>query len=441
MALEETDPNIQRRSSTPMAKPNGQPLTSTPSIGSNAVQSMLRNTTELGDVGQFSSRFPRDQRSAPRLQGTGRRTGSSEALHPSRSRANHSPRYRSSRRHGPRQLQTSSTLPGRDTLRSQTSLHSDLRSRRAGNRHKPAVYPNGLAPPNTLHGYHSMVTLRSQQTFQSIRSNSSLAPPGQRRPRGHRAPSPAYSEAYPPRHPVRPGGLRVGSVNTATSSPASMPQIMRPGLPGYRPEMNHSFTSSAGLPSPALSFVSPRSADQPSTYRSTTPMSSSLQTMPRAWNHRAASSRGLTKSPTESSGPNYYDYSESFLEEDCFSPSGEATNARVPFDMDQTIMEDEILAEPRQAQSPFGTSPGSPFSPLELPTGHNRTPSEQSRLSKHSYAGVIPPRSSSLVATSHKKSGSLSRQTRMSSHVSFIFYIRRGQELTCVATEQPECCD
>ncbi|OAP61845.1 hypothetical protein AYL99_04048 [Fonsecaea erecta] len=67
--------------------------------------------------------------------------------------------------------------------------------------------------------------------------------------------------------------------------------------------------------------------------------------------------------------------------------------------MDQTILESLPVPERRQAQSPFGTVPGSAFQPSELPATHSRRPSEQSRQSKYSYAGTIPPRKSSLGAT------------------------------------------
>ncbi|KIW63065.1 hypothetical protein PV04_09943 [Phialophora macrospora] len=136
-------------------------------------------------------------------------------------------------------------------------------------------------------------------------------------------------------------------------------------------------------------------------------MSTSLQSLRPAWNHSAASFKGLTKSPTESTTPHYYDYSESFIEEDCFSPPDDPSASNLPFNMDETIMEDEDIPERRQAQSPFGTMPGSAFRPMELPTSHSRRPSETSKLSKYSYAGVIPPRQSSLTAiTGHQRSAS-----------------------------------
>ncbi|ETI19418.1 hypothetical protein G647_09252 [Cladophialophora carrionii CBS 160.54] len=249
-----------------------------------------------------------------------------------------------------------------------------------------------------------MVTLRSQRTFLGLHSGSPMLRPGHRPLPGHRASSPAFSDAYPYRGGPRHGYPRVGSVDTVASSPA-LTYHRRPGLPGYRPELNNSFSSSIRLPSPAVSFVNGLPGNGYPTQRTTTPMSTSLQSLRPAWNHSAASFRGLTKSPTESTAPPYYDYSESFLEEDCFSSPDDPSAANLPFNMDQTIMEDDDIPERRQAQSPFGTMPGSAFRPLELPTSHNRRPSENSKHSKYSYTGVIPPRQSSLGATTGHKRG------------------------------------
>ena len=181
----------------------------------------------------------------------------------------------------------------------------------------------------------------------------------------------------------------------------------RPCWLGYRPELNNSFSSSARLPSPAVSCVSGIPRNGYPMQRTNTPMSASLHSLRPAWNHSAASSRGPPKSPTESTGPHYYDYSESFLEQDCVSPTDDPSMVSLPFNMDQTIMEDEVVPKRRQAQSPFGTMPGSFFRPLELPTSHSCRLSEHSKQSKHSYTGVIPPRKSSLTTTTeHRRSAS-----------------------------------
>ena len=393
MPLEELSPNIKKNASKNEHNRSGMAAaSSTHSLRSSAVQSMLKNTTELGDTGPFAVRPPRIPRSASRLLPNKRQTRSFDTSFPSKPRPKGSPRRRSQRYHGPRTVPSSSALSGRDTRNSaHTGLHSGLRSKRAGYRHRShglnGPGSNGLHP-QSLHSHRSMVTLRTQRTFQSMHSNS----PMPRMP-SHRASSPAYAEAYRHRLGLNQGYPRARSVATIASSPA-LSHHLRPGLAGYRPELNNSFSSSARLPSPAMSFVNGMPGTGYQIQRSATSMSASLQSLRPTWNHSAASSRGLPRSPTESTGPHYYDYSESFLEEDCFSPPRDPTAASLPFNMDQAIMEDEVVAERRHAQSPFGTMPGSAFKPQELPTSHNRRSSEQS---KYSYTGVIPPRKSSLA--------------------------------------------
>ncbi|KAI1625116.1 hypothetical protein EDD37DRAFT_378072 [Exophiala viscosa] len=211
-----------------------------------------------------------------------------------------------------------------------------------------------------------------------------------------RTSSPAFSESQLYRYALRPGNPRVGSAVTVGSSPGMLPR--RHGMPGYRPELNNSYSSFIRLPSPAVSSMNvPSMANGHALQRTITPMS--LQSLRRTYNNSAASLAGLPTSPTESSVPRYYDYSESFIEEDCFSPLADDQGANTPFTINQKIMGDQLGPERRQAISPFGTMPGSAYRPSELPTMHNRRGSEVSKLSKYSYSGVIPPRKSSLAAT------------------------------------------
>ncbi|KIW14539.1 hypothetical protein PV08_07323 [Exophiala spinifera] len=206
------------------------------------------------------------------------------------------------------------------------------------------------------------------------------------------------------RSAMKPGYPRVARAGTVGSSPGVL--SLRQGRIGYRPELNNSYSSHARFPSPAVSLGNVTTSQRHPPYRTTTPMSLSLQNVRGVWNNSQSSQRGLPKSPTESTGPHYYDYSESFVEEeDCFSPVAEDPVARPPFTMDQTI----LGPEHRHAQSPFGTLPGSIFKPAELPTKHNRRASEQS---KYSYVGVIPPRKSSLGATAAPmRNGSLAQRS------------------------------
>lgn len=401
MPLQEVSPNIQKDEYDTASKATDvvAATTASTSLRSSAVQSMLKTTTELGDSGPFAVRPSRIPRSASRIQTTRRRSGSFDTSIASHTRHQRSPKRRRSHRYdGPRPAPSSSALSGRETIQSaHTSLHSGMRSKRAGPRHRSHAR-QGLANPgvgpHTLHTHRSLITLRSQRDFQSLHSNSPMIYPAHGRRPIYRASSPAFSDAYAYRYGPRPGHPRMGSVGTIASSPVSM-YPPRPGLPGYRPELNNSISSFTRLPSPAMSGMNVPVVNGYPGHRTTTPMSNSLHSIRPAWNHSAASVRGLPKSATESPAPQYYDYSESFVEEDCFSPPLNPAAATLPFTIDQTILENLAVSERRHAQSPFGTLPGSTFKPAELPTRHNRRPSEQS---KHSYSGVIPPRKSSLAA-------------------------------------------
>lgn len=412
MPLEEIHPNVPKGGPQNTAKHDSMAAaSSTTSLRSSAVQSMLRTTTELGDTGPFAIRPPRIPRSGSRLPPARRRSGSFDASFASQLRHQRSlKRRRSSRHHEPRPAPSSSALSGRETVHSaQMSLHSGLRSKRAGQRHRSQGLrglPSPAVGPHGLHTHRSLITLRGQRDHHSLHSNSPMIHHGHGRRPPRRSSSPAFSDAYVYRYGPRQGYPRVGSVGTVASSPV---YPIRSGLPGYRPELNNSVSSFVRLPSPAVSSMNVAAVNGYPGQRTTTPLSHSLQSFRPAWNHSAVSLRGLPKSPTESTTPNYYDYSESFLEEDCFSPPVDPSAANLPFNMDQTILENPPVPERRHAQSPFGTLPGSTFKPAELPTKHNRRASEQS---KHSFAGVIPPRKSSLAAITTPLNSSSTQKVR-----------------------------
>lgn len=359
---------------------------------------MLRNTTETGDSGPFALRPSRIPRSGSRLQSTRQRSGSFDASFASQLRHQRSPRTRRSHRHrGPRQAASLSAFSGRDTPRSNpASFHSGMRPRRAGPRHRSQALAGLASPgggPHPLQSHRSLMTLRSHRDFHSLHSGSPMVYPTHGR--RHRGASPALSEAQSYGYGLRYGYPRVGSALTVASSPATL-YPGKSGLRGYHPDMNNSISSLSRLPSPAVPSMHVASMNGYPMNRTTTPLSNSLQNVRGVWNNSAASLRNLPHSPTGSSGPHYYDYTESFLEEDCFSPGVDEPNANPPFNMDEAILRDGPVPERRQAQSPFGTLPGSTFKPSELPTSHNRRVSE---LSKHGYIGIIPRRVSSLAAT------------------------------------------
>ena len=405
MPLTELSPNVRRpgtHSQSPRSPRKGPPSTRTAtSLAPNAVQSMLRTATETGDIGQFSLRPSRLPRSRSRVPTTRPRSGSTGSAFPPTLPRDRSrwPRTKARTANGPRQMPSSSTLSRQDTIHSSlTSYRKNPRARPPNVRHYPFGNVGMASPPVGPHGFYShrsLVTLRSQGGFCSTISNSPVRHAG-RLPRSyHRGTSPAYSDALSHGYKLQPNYHRSASVGTAASSP--VPIFSRPpGMPVYSPYVNSSVASSVRLPSPAVQPPYHGFPRSPLFSRTHTPIS--------------LSTRGLQRSPTGTTIPQYYDYSESFLEGDCLPSDVHASATSQLFNMDRTILESNPTSIPRRAQTPFGTMPGSTFHPAELPTRHNRTVSEQS---KHNSTADVPNRKSSrnfsersktLKAVNHKVS-------------------------------------
>ena len=399
MPLTEISPNIRRHGSLQSQVQAGNvslPKTSS-SMAPRGIQSMLRTTTETGDIGQFSVKPSRLPRTASRLAMARPRSSSFDASLAGLRHPHNTPYQGRARRQGPRQMRYFTNLPRPDTVRSNlTSYTQNPRSRLRGSR----PYPHGvegLASPSigsrSLYSHRSQMTLRSQRDYRSMHSNSPGGFTGYMVRTGQRAPSPAFSDlpGYGPR--FRTPYSRAGSV---ASSPSSVYPSQRRYL-GHHPDMNNSYTSFARLPSPAipLSYAGTARSRPPS--RTTTP--GSLREYRAASNLSLASiMRGLPNSPTGSSVPAYYDYSESFGKEDCFSREGDQPIVLMPFGIDQTIHEHGPPPTHSRAQTPFGIRPGSKYNPSELPTGHNRTPSEVSKSTSPVISpALVPKRTSSLV--------------------------------------------
>ena len=427
MPLSEISGNVQRNSSDGQGKPlEHGPGTTTAPAPASAIQSMLKTTTELGDLGQLSSRPQRRMpRSGSRFQSTRPRSGSFDTSFASALRHERPPHIRRpGRYHGPRHPTSSSGLSARNISRSNLSSYTN-NSRRRRFPDGPHPYPmQGLASPASisgdLHSQRSLVTLRSQRDMRSMHSKSPVGYRGLLSRNPYRASSLASSDWRSLTHSPRAGFRRAPSTATMASSPASMFPRRR-GLPGYRQDMNHSYASLARLPSPALSSVrhSPLSPYDPSLHPPT-PLSAVQNPLGKV-TVNAVSAVGMSRSPTASTTPNYYDYSESFVEENCFSPDGQPDDSLPPFTMDQLVLKDVPTPPLRHAQTPFGMRQGSSFAPAELATGHNRRPSEhsvrsrQSNQSKHSkktklsnpskpnFDRAVPQRISSLGASALQK--------------------------------------
>ncbi len=369
MPLTEISANVRRNGSQSQKSAHASSQVQSPKkVKPDAVLSMLRTSTETGDIGQFSVRPCRLPRSASRLP-TRSRSGSLQApatsLGPSTRRP--IPRYDSRRL--PRPVPSFSALSRQDTVRSNlTSYNSNPRTRcRAG----PRV-PYGAdrrASPASASGLYSppsFLTLRGQP--------------------GHRPVSPALSDARSmPTYRRRPGFHRAASVATAASSPVSM--FNRDVPYSYR-EVNNSTSSLRRFPSPAMPGAYPGIGRSPFSSRNATPVSASLHHSTRHPNGSAESFHTIQHSATGSTTPHYYDYTEAFAEEYCRFPTPDIPISPL-FSADYTIPEQEPVRPSRQAQTPFGMAEGSVFKPCELPTVHNRTRSEESKQS-FSHDSVTP---------------------------------------------------
>jgi hypothetical protein len=376
MPLIELSPNVRRhvghsQSSRSLDKGLHPPTNPASALAPDAVQSMLKTTTEMGDIGQFSVR-PSLPRSGSRMLALRRRSGSFDSTFiPALSRHRSRPlRSSAQTHHGPRQVPSSATLSRQDTIRSSlTSYRNNPRARQRNVRPYPSRIEGAASPrvgPPSLYTHRSLVTLRSRKDFPSMRSVSPVGHTRRLCKPSYRATSPAYSDALPQNYNFQLDYHRSESVGTPGSSPVSaFPRFA--GVPGYFPPVNSSMASFVRFPSPAVQPRHYRPRRSPFPSRTNTPASGSIREMQR--------------SPTGSTIPQYYDYTEAFAEEGCFSSDIGASANSLPFNMDQTILENEPPSHPRRAQTPFGTMPGSAFYPAELPTKHNRTTSEQSKYS------------------------------------------------------------
>ena len=405
MVLTEASPNLQTRlsasTSVKSSAPDGAPKKNNAKAADRAVKSMLRTTTELGDSAQFSTRPPRVPRSGSRIQSTRPRSGSfdssfASALHHRRS----PPRpHAARRRYAPRPTPSLPGISSQGTIRSNlTGYHPNPRSRRrGGRRYDPRGLEDLTSPTSGMHGlysHRSLVTLRSRRDFPRLHSSSPFPYHPHSGTVDIRSGSPALSDAHSSFQLYRSRFCRHGSFATAASSPVSLYPTHQAPL-GYRPDLNGSFASLTRLPSPAVPPISYTPSGQRIPSRSSTPHSMSMLDPRFRSSVGTHSTPGLPKSPTGSSTPYYYDYTESFVEEGCFSPDPAESMAPLPMNMNQTIMEDGPPPVFRHAQTPFGTRPGSKFQPSELPTQHNCRPSE---LSKGQVE--LPKRHSSLAAPS-----------------------------------------
>lgn len=387
MPLDELPINIHRN---PSSKQNGS---NSISLGSAtisharpaplAVQSMLKTTTELGDIGMFASRPPRMPRSSTLSSlGNQSRRSNSTSARPHRSHRDNLEerplRIRSKYMSSPGQLRRN------DTVRSSLSAYQyQPRSRRPRPRPGPHSYyhpPHNHRSHYTLHSHRSLVSLRDDRIHDSTISpypDGDLARSNQHLPRSV---SPAVSNVYEHHNQARHHVSRQHSFGTARSSPGSMVSVRR-RMQDYRIDYNGSARSFRNLSSPAINSRMQYPTRHPSFSRAVTP------DLNIDHQRRFASTTSLNSgpaSPTDSIVPFYYDYSESFHGGETLLLPSRSEHPSIPEVGSEHEEDGEDGPESCVAQTPFGTLQGSAFSPVEMPTRHNRRPSEQSFRSRHS---------------------------------------------------------
>lgn len=368
MPLSEISANVSRHGNQSQRPAHGSSHGHTPKKKKpDAVSSMLKTSTETGDIDQFSVRPSRLPRSASRLPPRSR-SGSVNPPAASFRPLARRPVPRIDSRHLPRPVPSFSALSRHDTVRSNlTSYHSNPGTRSRG-AHRAPYGPDRRASPATgmgLHSHSSLMTLRGRP--------------------GYRPASPALSDAHSmPMYSGRPSFHRAASVVTAASSPGSM---LPRRLPYSYRDMNNSAASIGRFPSPAMPGAYPGLRRSPFPSRNPTPLSASRHNSIGNANRSVESFHTMQRSATSSTTPLYYDYTEAFMEEYC-QPSGQDTAISPLFSADHAIPEQEPARPTRQAQSPFGLMQGSAFQPSEMPTEHNRTSSEQSQQSSR-HNGMV----------------------------------------------------
>lgn len=379
MPLDEVSVNIHRppHLARDKAGNDGNPSSAAPPL--RAVQSMLKTTTELGDLGQLGIGTSRLPRSGSRIQSSRVRSGSFDTSFASAIRHHRSPyiHHNQGRHHGPRPVHSTSTLSARYDSRSnlRSYAHSS-RSRRYPSSHH--AYPlRGLASDSpSLYTHRSLVTLRSNRDVYSIRSASPSGPPPRLHRPPHRAASPAFTDDRV-QHAPHQRFIRAPSVGTVASA-ASSAYPRRDPYGGLHQDLNSSYISLRRFPSPAYPYVQARSySGRAAPAAGHTPVGSFRAATPFAGS--ATSLTGIPQSPSGSTTPAYYDYSESFTEEDPLPLlEYEVAEESTPT-LNQIILENVPTPFHRHAQTPFGVREGSRFHPIELPTRHNRRPSENSK--------------------------------------------------------------
>lgn len=345
-----------------------------------AVQSMLKSSTEIGDVGIFAQRPPRVPRSSTQAS----LAGSSRSLTDPSILSHRPRRYESSMQDG-RSIRSSrppsSGLQRRNSTRSSRSAYQYSASKRFRSSQVPHHNQQYmLAPPSQhhLHSHRSVTSLRSDPSRSGISMYHS-------RPRhAARAPSPAINNLYDYRHAKN---HRNDTIRKEAASPISFTSTGQ-SFQDFRAEHNVSRMSSKGGPSPSCFGARYQPGRRPSFPLAITPASGVRQNEEQIL---TTSPSSTPASPTGSIVPFYYDYSESFHgQEALLGPSNERSSYGQQHLTQFGSEEGSVL------QGPSGTMVDSSWRPTELSIKHIRRSSEQSarhsrKASSRSNRSMLAP--------------------------------------------------
>lgn len=288
------------------------------SRGPSTIQSMLKNTTETGDVGPFSmkpSRFPHTtQRMIPTQNVVGQQDAGRRSF--------------SKQRHGDTQHDMSASYLGNSTSSSLVSVHLTQSQRLYRPLSRGPTYDdersysmtrsshtNRSGPSPRLHSSHRF---QGQGDMYGARPRSPYAYPTRLKRPGYRPSSPAYSDINRPFHPPITGFYPEASFHTRSpiSTPKRVPSVFQPGLSHPDSNVPYRSFSPAGEPlrmgpfSPSSTLVptpgSPLGHAQ-SMFKSRDAMMSN--SVHAGWDNRRSAS------PL----PVFYDYTEAFDEESHFN--------------------------------------------------------------------------------------------------------------------------
>ena len=316
-------------------------LRSTPS----SIQSMLKNTTETGDIGQFSIK-------PAHIKASRRRTSPTTSHFPQLEidLPQHQVDQLDSVSRQNQSYDGEGRQPSLGSYNGTTTASSLISMYQSESQKSLRIYPRHVQNVDTRafslsHNSHMSYSLSNHRSYSSLRSRSPFAYPTRLKRPGYRPSSPTlYPGNYTDIDPRTDIGFETGS-NMRTPSPASH-HTVRTG-PSFPYDNLHQLVPSPTYPSDVMLQSAPPYRDRMTRTPSvsshypvsrTTSKNNGRPFNPRERSHHPQGSFGKSKrSPSPS--PLYYDYSEDFAEEFRYQSGSTSTSALV----EQTLVEDEAL--------------------------------------------------------------------------------------------------